>query len=888
MPVLQKIEGPVVTLSSETIPTIGLVNHGPYLLPELEQISFLLEGQQEALELVARGATFDEMLGYLSLLVERALAPVACRILLTRSNGEGVYRNAAPNLSPVLIAMDGNGTHPSGGPAEATLNGRRTVVEDFATDPRWPDHAAQALAHNFRACWCEPLGNVCEGISGSVALYYPSPRDASTGDERILAYLVSLIRVVLQAAHREAALRADAERYGKVTSLPGVVVYQRLVTPDDKIHYTYISDGAEHIFGVSAREIVADPNALFSCHRADYSAKFRERLLGASRALTTWDVEASIVSRDGHKRYTHAIARPDRQSDGSVLWTGIILDETRTREAIVESLSQGFLLFDAEDQLIIRNSHFLDIYPGLRDIAVPGARYADVVRAEIANGVDTSQALDTAAAFRWRIKRHLEPHVMFERPLAEDRWVLINEHRTSDGGTVVLYTDISELKRRESQVRHMAYHDGLTGIPNRALFHQRVEQLLAGSRKSGDAVAVVCVDLDRFKTVNDMLGHPGGDSVLKCTAERLRACVRDTDIVARLGGDEFGIAVTDFSTPDHMANLAWRLLNAVAEPMEHDGQQVVIGVSIGIAVSTTDGSEAVQLLKNADLALYRAKVDGRGTFRFFESEMDARAQARRALEINLRQAIAKQQLELHYQPQVDINTNAILGFEALVRWRHPERGLISPAEFIPLAEESGIIGRLGEWVLRRACLDALTWPASMTISVNVSPAQFKNRDFANVLANTLKETGLPAERLELEVTESLMLRDVASNLRTLEEIKRLGVRIAMDDFGTGYSSLGNLRSFPFDKIKIDQSFVGDLGKTTDAEAIIRAVIGLGDSLGMQTCAEGVETDEQLAFLRREGCAEVQGFYYAKPQPLEKIAEVLQAACADNQFLLRRE
>jgi predicted signal transduction protein with EAL and GGDEF domain len=316
----------------------------------------------------------------------------------------------------------------------------------------------------------------------------------------------------------------------------------------------------------------------------------------------------------------------------------------------------------------------------------------------------------------------------------------------------------------------------------------------------------------------------------------------------------------------------------VGQPVDYNGQMITTGLSIGIALST-DGPDGETILKNADLALYRSKADGRGTFRFFEAEMDARAQARRALEIALRQALSKNELEVHYQPQVDIYTDEIVAFEALVRWRHPERGLVSPVEFIPLAEETGIIHRLGEWVLRRACIDAAQWRDSIRISVNVSPAQFRNQDLTHMVASVLKETAFPPHRLELEITESILLKDVEANLRTLHDLKRLGIRIAMDDFGTGYSSLGNLRSFPFDKIKIDRSFVTDLEQNADSAAIVHAILGLGHSLGIATCAEGVETKAQLTYLRREGCSEVQGYYYSKPKPLSEVAAMLDPAPA---------
>lgn len=672
--------------------------------------------------------------------------------------------------------------------------------------------------------------------------------------------------------------------FAALAKLPGVVIYQRLVETNGKIRYTYISEGARELFGVSPEEIISNPQALFSCHADDYSAKFRERLLAASKTLTLWDVEASIVSRDGRKKYTHAIARPERRPDGSVLWTGIILDETRTRTTFIENLAHGVLLFDAEDRLVLRNNHFLQMFPSLRDVAVPGTLYEDVIRAKIAINSNTSLTdpslldSDFYAEYRERIEKHRQPHSMFERQLDGDRWLLVNEHRNEEG-TAVLYTDISELKRREREILHLAYHDALTNLPNRVLFHQRVEEALARARERGSTVAIMCLDLDHFKNVNDTLGHPSGDELLKCVSSRLRSCLRDTDTIARLGGDEFGIVITDLHDLDYATSLAWHLLDAVNQPIDLNGQQVNSSVSIGIATSASQASDPARLLKDADLALYRAKADGRATFRFFEAEMDARAQERRLLEMDLRHAVTRNQLELHYQAQVETFSDRIVGFEALVRWRHPTKGLIPPASFIPLAEETGIIMRLGEWVMRKACMDAASWPVPVRVAVNVSAAQFKDRDLAKVVGRILEETGLPASRLEIEITESLLLRDVETNLNTLRELKTLGVRISMDDFGTGYSSLMNLRSFPFDKIKIDQSFVGDIERRPDAAAIVRAVLALGSSLGMVTCAEGVETSEQLSYLRNEGCEEMQGYYYSKPKPVEEIVGLLRNAQA---------
>jgi diguanylate cyclase (GGDEF)-like protein len=384
----------------------------------------------------------------------------------------------------------------------------------------------------------------------------------------------------------------------------------------------------------------------------------------------------------------------------------------------------------------------------------------------------------------------------------------------------------------------------------------------------------MCLDLDRFKGINDTLGHPTGDVLLQTVAKRLEKAIRECDTAARLGGDEFALILPGLSGSELATSLAWRLINVMSKPVNINGHVVMTGTSIGISLANPHDANADDLLKNADLALYRAKADGRGTFRFFEEEMDAIAQERRLLELDLREAIATEGLAVAYQPLVDVFTAQMVGVEALIRWEHPQRGNVPPIEFIPLAEETGLISQIGAWVLLRACMDAMTWPRNIRVAVNVSPAQFRSGKFAEQVEETLRMTGLPPSRLEIEITESLLLRDTQVNLATLHRIKALGVRVSMDDFGTGYSSLGNLRSFPFDKIKIDKSFINDMKNSADAAAIVRSVVTLGRSLGMTTTAEGVETRDQLVHLRSEGCTEVQGFYYSEACGSAKIVSIL--------------
>ena len=443
------------------------------------------------------------------------------------------------------------------------------------------------------------------------------------------------------------------------------------------------------------------------------------------------------------------------------------------------------------------------------------------------------------------------------KPVRDDR----GRHRGWRGTA----TDITAEIEAERRAQYLALHDPLTELPNRELFGERLEQAIATVSRRGDVAAVVCVDLDRFKDVNDLLGHAAGDLLIKGCAERLQACVRETDTVARIGGDEFAIVQVGLEQPDGAQRLCRRVLETLGAPFDLDGHEVLVTASIGIALVPLDGSIPGRLLQSADIALYRAKDEGRNTFRFFEAGMDARLQARKALERDLRLALARNELELYYQPKVELGREGLSGVEALVRWHHPERGLVPPGEFIGVAEETGLIVALGEWVLRSACVQATEWP-QLQMSVNISPVQFKQRDLVGVVRRALANSSLDPERLELEITEGVLLQNTDAAMTTLRQLKDLGVHIAMDDFGTGYSSLGYLQKFPFDKIKIDRSFVSALETRGDADAIVRAVVGLGHSLGMRTCAEGVETDAQLAFLKREGCDEVQGYYFGKPMP----------------------
>ncbi|MCA1390727.1 EAL domain-containing protein [Bradyrhizobium sp. IC3123] len=436
--------------------------------------------------------------------------------------------------------------------------------------------------------------------------------------------------------------------------------------------------------------------------------------------------------------------------------------------------------------------------------------------------------------------------------------------------------DITERKRAEARLAFMAQHDGLTGLPNRNLLRQQMDEMLLHTRRGSEKVALLILGLDNFKAVNDTLGHAVGDKLLRGVAKRLRSTLRDEDGLARLNSDEFAVLQSGLARPEDAVGLAKRLLAAIADPYLLDGHSVVIGASIGIAMAPGDGEDSEKLLKSADMALSRAKLDARGSFAFFEAALDAKAQSRRKIEVELRDAIQNDVLRPYYQPLIDLASGRITGFEALVRWLHAERGMVSPAEFIPVAEDTGLINPLGGLMLRRACLDAAAWPDDVRVAVNLSPLQFRSGNLLSMVTDALKHSGLAPRRLELEITETLLLEKSAQVLATLHALRALGVRISMDDFGTGYSSLSYLRSFPFDKIKIDQSFVRDLAANREAQAIIRSIVSLGKGLGVTITAEGVETEAELSCLRAEGCHEGQGFLFSKARPNAEIVSLLAA------------
>ncbi|MBV8841072.1 MAG: EAL domain-containing protein [Alphaproteobacteria bacterium] len=618
---------------------------------------------------------------------------------------------------------------------------------------------------------------------------------------------------------------------------------------------------SHHFTAMGAVEITPDPTRAIEAFSLSPAA-LAIAIAGAAMSVLGISIVGALSDRRLAAR-TDQFARTEqkliRDSEAALSAQNVKLD------AALNNMSHGLLMFDRDSNLALCNERYIEMYGVSPDVVRPGCSFRALLEHRAAGGTFVGDIDRHIAEWQRAMAEGKPKNYVVEFP--GGRTISITNRPMPGGGWVATHEDVTERRRAEMQIAHLAHHDPLTQLPNRIAFNERLQATLESAAETQKGFAMLCLDLDRFKEVNDVFGHAAGDELLREVATRLKGAAQGA-FVARLGGDEFTLIVSD---PNADAGaLAERLQAALAEEISVGDHSVRSGVTIGIAIYPSDGTDANTLLANADAALYRGKSEGRGSVRYFEAEMDTRLRDRRLLLQELRLAVERHELRLFYQPQARID-GEVIGFEALLRWHHPTRGMVQPGLFIPVAEESGLIIQLGEWVLREACREAASWPNPLQIAVNLSPVQFQHGDLPKLIHEVLLATGLAAGRLELEITEGVLVGDFARAVSILRRLKALGVRIAMDDFGTGYSSLSYLQAFPFDKIKIDQTFVAKLKNNPQSEAIVRAVIGLGHGLNLPVVAEGVETHEQNAFLLREECDEIQGFLIGRPAPIADYA-----------------
>ncbi|MGE8316656.1 MAG: putative bifunctional diguanylate cyclase/phosphodiesterase [Pseudomonas putida] len=658
--------------------------------------------------------------------------------------------------------------------------------------------------------------------------------------------------------------------------------------------------GAQRAKGYHAEEIVGQHYSLFYTD-AERAAGLPAHNLEQARSIGRFEEIGSRLRKDGSAFHAHVVIDAVYDDAGQLVGFAKVtrdISERRRQElellqakelaeqysqemaklsqfldSVIANIPASVIVQDLESQrILLANQQAERLFGGPERSMIgqlPGEclcpAAADYLEQQLARGARSTKG----HAAETRVDTARGPRTLRSR-------TLLSQNREGQADYVLFVAeDATEELAAHAQIHHMAHHDALTGLPNRTLFNERLRQALVRGSENAKLTAALCLDLDNFKNINDSLGHAFGDKLLRELGKRLRRELREHDTLARLGGDEFAVVLTGLDGRDAACNTAQRLINAICPPFQIEGHQFTVGVSIGVAIAPDDNDQAEQLLGYADMALYEAKRNGRNRYECFEVELDVAARQRRLVETDLRTALHLGQLQLHYQPVVDQQTHCITGYEALLRWEHPSRGMVMPMDFIPIAEETGLIHELGTRALNLACQEAASWDSEQTVSVNLSPVQFKNANLVQVVALALADSGLPAQRLELEITESVLLGNSEENVRTLRALKDLGVSISLDDFGTGYSSLGYLRSFPFDRIKIDKSFVHDMCESREAMSIIRAITDLSNSLMIKTTAEGVESEEQMRRLAAEGCSHFQGYLYGRPAPAsERLKQVI--------------
>jgi diguanylate cyclase (GGDEF)-like protein len=801
----------------------------------------------------------------------RAIGVASAEDYRKRLSGQDIHRmlrskiEALPYMGGVnVIDADGNLINSSTmWPAPKVNMADRAYFRTFRYDPQSPDVLIEPLHSRVSGAWTILIVRKILGPNGEF-LGVVGRGIEPANFEKFFASVVLGEGATISMLHRDGTLLA---RYPHSSELmgrnfkTGPFAHQRVFGLD---HFAgrFMSpvDGEDRL--ISSHALPHFPILMMATTtRAAALTDWREQIgilisVAASSALAIAGVLIAIVRKLLEQ---HRLSRQR-----------LTLEKQRLDRA-VNNMTQGLLLFDAEQRLVVCNERYIEMYGLSPEVVKPGCSFYDIIAHRRATGSLTGDIDDYVA----RVLHDIHARNSMVVDTADGRSIQILNEPLADGGWVATHEDITERRRIEERITHLAHYDALTDLPNRTMFHEHLRAKLAAIA-DGEEIAVHYIDIDEFKGVNDALGHLVGDELLKSVAAKLSYCADAGDFVARLGGDEFAVVQSAVTSPDQVTDLVARIFQAIRTPFDCMGHHLTTDASIGIALAPGHGTALDQILKNADMAMYAAKSAGRRTYRFFEPEMDAKVRERRQLEIDLRHAIAEGGLEVYYQPCLGLKDDRITGCEALVRWRHPERGMVSPAEFIPIAEDTGLINEIGEWVLATACRDAASWPDDLRLAVNVSPVQFKSGTLALKIMAALAASNLPASRLELEITEAVLIRDDDTALAILHQLRAIGVRIALDDFGTGYSSLSYLHRFPFDKIKIDRCFVEDIAGPDGSASIVQAVVSLAAARRMTTTAEGVETEEQQRLLRTLGCSEMQGYLFSAAKPADKMLELFAA------------
>ncbi|QQO11532.1 EAL domain-containing protein [Bradyrhizobium diazoefficiens] len=785
-----------------------------------------------------------------------------------RLSGQDIHRmlrakiEALPYIGGVnVIDVDGNVINSSTAwPAPKVNVADRAYFRTFKYDPYSPDILIEPLHSRISGAWTILIVRRIVGPNGEFMGVVGRGIEPANF-EKFFASVLLGEGATISMLHRDGTLLARYPHSGEMMGRnfkTGPFEQQRVFGLDHFAgHLTSPVDGEDRL--ISARALPHFPILMMATTtRAAALTDWREQIgilisVAGASALAIAGVLIAIVRKLLEQH------RASRE---------LLTLEKQRLDRAVNNMTQGLLLFDAERRLVVCNQRYIEMYGLSADVVKPGSSFHDIIAHRRATGSFTGDVDDYVA----RVLRDIHVRNSMVVDTADGRSIHILNEPLADGGWVATHEDITERRRIEERITHLAHYDALTDLPNRTMFHEHLRSELAAVA-GGEQLAVHYIDIDEFKGVNDALGHLVGDDLLKSIAQSLRRCIGPADFVARLGGDEFAIVQSAVTSPDQVNELVARVFEAIRMPFDCMGHHLTTDASIGIALAPEHGTALDQILKNADMAMYAAKSAGRRTYRFFEPEMDAKVHERRQLEIDLRHAIAHGGLEVYYQPCLGLKDERITGCEALVRWCHPERGMVSPAEFIPIAEDTGLINEIGEWVLATACRDAASWPDGIRLAVNVSPVQFKSGTLALKIMSALAASNLPASRLELEITEAVLIRDDDAALAILHQLRAIGVRIALDDFGTGYSSLSYLHRFPFDKIKIDRCFVNDIAGPDGSASIVQAVVNLAAARRMTTTAEGVETEEQQRLLRALGCSEMQGYLFSAAKPADKVLEL---------------